>query len=50
MRILFSLLAAAGMLAATAAGACEYTKAKTASAGAADKPVASAPMTPKPGG
>lgn len=50
MRTLFALVAAAGMVAATAAGACEYTKAKTAAAPMSAKPVAAAPMTPPPGG
>ncbi len=49
MRTLFSLVAAAGVMAATTAAACEYTKAKTAAAPMTEKPVAAA-MTPKAGG
>ncbi len=50
MRIFLSLIAVAGVLAASAAGACEYTKAKTAAAPMTEQPVAAAPMTPKAGG
>lgn len=51
MRVLLSLVAAAGVFAATAGVACEYTKAKTAAAPMTPVPVASAsaPAT-QPGG
>jgi hypothetical protein len=51
MRTLLSLVAAAGVLAATTAGACEYTKARTAAAPMTPAPVASAPApATQPGG
>ena len=49
MRVLISALAVAGILAAYAAAACEYTKAKTAQTPMPMKPVAEAPVSPKSG-
>lgn len=51
MRVLLSLVAAAGVMAATAGVACEYTKARTAAAPMTPVPVASAPApATQPGG
>ncbi|MGE0724576.1 MAG: hypothetical protein AB7O45_09380 [Alphaproteobacteria bacterium] len=49
MRVMLSVLAVAGIVAANAAAACEWSKAKTAQTPMPSKPVAEAPVTPKSG-